>query len=307
MNGKPEDPDRSSAIAEVARLVESQDFAAADAACWDLIVESPEKAGLWQLRGNVAAAASNWSKAQIYFQRALTMSPNGALAWLGLARSAAALENHQLAGQAAESALELGLDGDEAAIASFFAAQSKMIAGHRETGLLDLSALAEFFRKRCTTATEDVLQIVGYGIAAAICANDSALVEHLLHMLYPHASKLGPVAISPTATLAQWCSQHDGSYNVIAESEHVQLEATSAHGQPFSYRTDSLAYAHIPGGGFIPGWDFAIAPDGTVLTDTNYFGVNATFNFLPHSYFEAAQLIGHHAPKRMNLLMRMCF
>ena len=84
---------------------------------------------------------------------------------------------------------------------------------------------------------------------------------------------------------------------VIEDRRKINFEATSPYTRDYSYSTDPVLFVSIPGGQWVPGWDFAIGSDGTVLDDTGYLEIIHVFNHAPHAHFPAANLVSHHAPE----------
>lgn len=87
---------------------------------------------------------------------------------------------------------------------------------------------------------------------------------------------------------------HDG------QKSTRRLIFQSRHSRPIPWQqitAPPLAASQVSRAGhWVPGWDYALAPDGTALTDSGYMGIAATFNFLPHAYFGPAHLVAHYAP-----------
>lgn len=85
---------------------------------------------------------------------------------------------------------------------------------------------------------------------------------------------------------------------LIDPPRKITTEPTTPYSRRDSYKTEALLFASIPNGQWVPGWDFALGTDGTVLEDTGYLHIKHVFNHAPHAYFRDAQLVAHNAPAR---------
>lgn len=287
--------DTRAAVLDIRRLSAAGDHAAADAACVALIAEAGDDAGMWILRGQVAQAAKKFAKARLHFDRALMLAPEEPKAWLGLARafSGDALPE---ASDAARQALALGLSENDAATAHGILAQGKFAAGDRDGGMAELAALLPFYKRLCATPSDERVFAAHAALPSALCAKDARFIEELLSIMYPHAANVAPLSIAPTLTMHEWCATHGAPFKVIDQACDVSVPPASPYSVPTQYRTGATVLAAIPGGGWIPGWDYAIAPDGAVLEDSGYMGIAAAFNFRPHAYFAPAGLVAHTSP-----------
>ncbi|MSO96787.1 MAG: hypothetical protein EXR11_01005 [Rhodospirillaceae bacterium] len=138
--------DPANAVAEIQRLAAAGDFIAADTICRDLITSQPDNPGFWQLRGNGALVAKDFSAAQNYFERVLAAVSDAPRPWLGLAQARAG-QNDPLATEAAEHALALGLSDDDTAIASGIIATGQFQRGDLAGGKVTLSRLLDYYKK----------------------------------------------------------------------------------------------------------------------------------------------------------------
>ncbi|TAK98793.1 MAG: glycosyltransferase family 61 protein [Rhodospirillaceae bacterium] len=271
-------------------------FAAADALCEDLIQADGTNAGLWHMRASIAAQAEDWIVAEIYYRRAIALAPDSGQPWFGLAKVYLATDDLELAAEAANEALKRGIQTGDEVVAHEIAARGKFRRGEVAAGRAEMAGLVPYYQQRCAAPTRDGVLSAFPGLSAAMCAGDTDFAAYLLKMIYPHATEIGPVAIAATASLAEWCAANQAPFRILDTPRDMDFPATSLHGRAISYRTDPIAIGSIAGGRWVPRFDFALAPDGTLLRDSGYMHIDATFNFLPHAYFQPANLVVHHAP-----------
>ncbi len=284
-------------ISEIQACVAAGNFAGAEAICADLLTQHASNAAVWQMRGDVALMANNTTDAEAHYRWATMLAPGSAAAWLGLARSSAANDRAAPAGTAAARALELGLSEDGTAAAREIMAHDFFARGLLMEGRAQLAALTPFYRARLKEGRTDAETLAG-ALPAALCAGNVAFAQRILDLTYPQAGGVGPVAIAAIAKLQDWCEANGVPCAVIDPPRKVKLAATTPYSRADSYKTPPVLYAQIPGGQMVPGWDYVIAPDGTVLEDTGYLKIVHVFNHLPHAYFPAAGLAAHKAPAR---------
>ncbi len=190
--------------------------------------------------------------------------------------------------------MALGLIEDNAIAAQEILAHAKFSSGDIDGGRLALAALLPVFRAVLADAGASS-EAYTRALPAALCGGDAALVAHILKATYPHAGSLTPMTVASCTTIEEWCREAGVPCEVVDPPRQVTLERTTSHGRRFTYTTDPILFAHIPGGEWMPGWDFAIAPDGTVLQDSGYFKINQVFNHAPHAYFPAAKLVAYRS------------
>jgi capsular polysaccharide biosynthesis protein len=276
--------------------VSAGEWTAADELCGELIAADEGNAGLWHMRGGIAAHGKDWTAAEIYYRKAIALAPQTGQPWLGLAKIYVAIEDLFLAAPAAAEALARGLPPDDEVSACDIVAHGMFQRGEIAEGRAVLAALVPYYRERCAPDTREAVLAAFPGLSAAMCAGDTALATTLLRKIYPHASTIGPVAITETVSLREWCQTNGARYEVLEQPRDIVLPATSPHGREIAYRSDPIAIAAIPGGCWVPRFDYASTPDGKLLHDSGYMHLDATFNFLPHAYLRPANLVVHHAP-----------
>lgn len=282
---------------EIQACVATGDFAGAEAICADLVTAHASNAAVWQMRGDIALMAGQPTDAEAHYRWTTMLAPLSAAAWLGLARAYAASGRTALANTAATRALDLGLNNSGIIAAREIIADDLFARGSFTEGRAQLASLTSIYRDSLKSGRTDGELLRG-ALSAALCAGNAAFVQRILDLLYPQAGGIGPVAIAPLATLADWCAGAGVACTVIDPPRKVKLAPTTSYSRADSYKTPAVLYAQIPGGQWVPGWDYVIAPDGTVLEDTGYLKIVHVFNHLPHAYFPAARLAAHKAPAR---------
>jgi capsular polysaccharide biosynthesis protein len=135
-----------------------------------------------------------------------------------------------------------------------------------------------------------------WAIAAAMAARDLAFAEIINTRMQPARSYTRPLRISGVATLAEWCSRNGDDVRVIDPPREVFTAPTTQYSSGFRYESDPVLFATLPGGRWIPGWDFAIAADGTVLADTCYQSITMATSNYPHYHLAEFAEIMHFAP-----------
>ena len=92
--------------------------------------------------------------------------------------------------------------------------------------------------------------------------------------------------VAEIANTSQWCLANDAEFKPVEPSRNISFDCGSEGIDRWAYETQETFIAKIPGGQLVPGWDFVIAPDGTVLADSGYIPVSATGGAMFH-YFDA--------------------
>ena len=280
----------------IQQCVAKNDFAAADAICERISAQKAAAPGFWNMRGSIAVMAKDWANAEAYFTQTLTLAPEAGAPLLGLARVYAATNRASAAGLMAERAVGAGLSNEDWLAAFEIVAHAKFSMGDIEGGRTTLAALAPAYREKAhLLSTQRTL--LPSALSAAMFANDLPLLQFVIQLRYPHtAGNAVPMKVAPMSTLDAWCRKVDVPCRVLDPPRDVKLEATSSYSRPVSYTTDPILFASIPDGRWIPGWDFALGSDGTVLEDSEYLEIKHVFNHAPHDYFPAAALVAHRAP-----------
>ncbi len=281
--------DHMGRFSEIETCVGAGDFAGAEAACARMAERENDNPGFWLMRGDVALMGAQWADAEAHYRWAAALMPEAGKAWLGIARATSSAGRNQAGAVAAARALNLGLPDALAIAAQEIIAQAHFASGDKAAGRAALAALVPLYRAQ-HLKTDGAL-------AAALCAGDTGFTVEVMQALYPQAGALAPLAIAPTAKLEAWCRDAGVSVRVIDPQRAVDIPPSNLHSVRFAYTTDPILFASLPGGMWIPGWDFAIAPDGTVLEDSGYFRLDQVFNHAPHAFFPAAARVAHHAPE----------
>jgi capsular polysaccharide biosynthesis protein len=286
-------------FSEIQRRVAAGDFTGAETLCLGLAEHEATNPAYWQMRGDIALIANNGADAEAHYRWATMLAPDLATAWLGLSRTYVAAGRNELASNAAQQAVGLGLNSDNAIAAHQIIAHAKFSRGDIAGGRQDLARLIPLFQPKFANGARPSRDVLTNALPAALCGGDASLVRRILQLTHhPHAEHLGPVTVAPLATMQEWCGKAGVPCDVVEPPRKIKLAATSAYSRSDSYKTDPILFASIPGGQWVPGWDFAIGSDGTVLEDSGYLNIVHVFNHAPHAYFPAAKLVAHRVPER---------
>lgn len=115
----------------------------------------------------------------------------------------------------------------------------------------------------------------------AVCANDQDAALALAREMLTNVPALAPLRLAPRATLADYCRARGLPCATVVNPLEVGIEASSPYTAPFFYTTEAAVFASVPEAQFIPGWDFVIGQDDTVLYDTGYLPPEvATHDFM---------------------------
>jgi len=200
-------------------------------------------------------------------------------------------------GVAAERALLLGLQADDRVAAHEIVAHTKFSRGDVAGGRAELAALLPTYRAQLAKGLKPGGEVPAGALGSALCGGDVPLVEQILKATYhPYALRTSPMAIAPVDTLEGWCAKAGLPCEIVEPPVHVRIEATTPYSRRESYKTAPVLFASIPNGLWLPGWDFAMGSDGTVLEDSGYLKIVHVFNHAPHAYFSAAKLVAHYCP-----------
>jgi capsular polysaccharide biosynthesis protein len=129
-----------------------------------------------------------------------------------------------------------------------------------------------------------------------VAAGDTARAELVMRALYPHAAHVSPPAIGPSLTLAQWCERHNASYRVLEPAHTVSAARTTDYSRDYTYDAEQIALASLTNAAWVPGWDYVIAADGTVLGDTGYLPITNRNVTRPHVHYADTQAVVYYAP-----------
>ncbi len=133
-------------------------------------------------------------------------------------------------------------------------------------------------------------------LLCAVCADDQEAAMAVAARILPNVPALRPLRLAYRATLAAYCRERGLPCVAVLAPVNIEIAPSSAYSAPFVYATDTAEFASVPGAQFIPGWDFVIGKDDTVLHDTGYMPPEvATHEFMT---FDVGALDGliHYAP-----------
>ncbi len=105
--------------------------------------------------------------------------------------------------------------------------------------------------------------LLGKTMIAAVCADDQENAVRIAARLVPTLPALKPLRLSPIATLAGYCRARGLVCEEALAPVRVELPA-------YTYTTEPALFASVPRAQYIPGWDYVIGEDGTILSDTGY-------------------------------------
>lgn len=138
--------------------------------------------------------------------------------------------------------------------------------------------------------------LLAKAMVGAVCAGDQDNAVRFGQRLLPGVRGLKPLRLAPLATLAEYCGARGLRCDVVLPPEHIDLAATSVHTVLFAYDTEPAVFASVPRAQYIPGWDFLIGDDDTVLLDTGYIPLEkAAYAFMAFGVKSINSLV-HHAP-----------
>ncbi len=188
------------------------------------------------------------------------------------------------------------MDPRQRLLAEFEAAKHDLQRGDAEAARLRLAPLAPLLRE-LPPAELAQRRFSQLGFTVAIAAGDVALGEELNLLTIPDNPYRRPLVISPAATLGEWCRRAGVPY-VQPEAPREVVIAPTKYTQGYTYTTEPVEYAVIPQGIIAGGWDYVIAPDGTVLVDTSYQKPTNTMAPYGHVYAPMFGQIMHHMPEK---------
>lgn len=130
----------------------------------------------------------------------------------------------------------------------------------------------------------------------AVCADDQDAAMAIARAMLPNVPALRPLRLAPRATLAEYCRARGLPCATAINPLDVSIDASSRYTTPFRYSTEPTLFASVPGAQFIPGWDFVIGEDDSVLYDTGYLPPEvATHDFMTF-LVGALNCLIHYAP-----------
>lgn len=275
------------------------DLAGAEAVCAGAAEREQTNPVFWQVRGSIALMAQKWDDAEAYYRNTLLLAPDAPEAWLGIARASASAGRSEMGGLAARRALRGPLNDDNTIAAREILAHDHFSNGDIDAGREQLGLLVPLYHPKFVGGAHPPSAILRGALPAALCGDDRALVQQILKLMYPHAKGLDTMAIAPLAGLEEWCRDAGVACRRVEQPRDIVTEPTTPYSRRDQYRTDPVLFASIPGGQWVPGWDFALGSDGTVLQDSGYLNIVHIFNHVPHAFFPAAKLAAHRSPDRV--------
>lgn len=140
------------------------------------------------------------------------------------------------------------------------------------------------------------VELLQQGLLCAVGAGDQDAAMTLARRMLPNVPPLGPLRLALRATLADYCRERGLPCATVVEPVRVEIAPSSRYTMPFAYTTEPAVFASVPRAQFIPGWDFVIGEDDTVLYDTGYLPPDvATHDFMTFHVGYLDCLI-HYAP-----------
>ncbi len=135
-----------------------------------------------------------------------------------------------------------------------------------------------------------------HALLCAVCADDQEAAMAIARQMLPNVPALQPLRLAYQATLADYCRERGLPCATVVAPIHVEIGAPSPYTLPFRYTTEASLFASVPNAQFLPGWDFVIGEDDTVLHDTGYLTPDvATHDFMTF-HVGALDCLIHHAP-----------
>ena len=138
--------------------------------------------------------------------------------------------------------------------------------------------------------------LLGKAMVGAVCAGDQDNALRIAGRLMPGLPALGPLRLSPLGTLADYCGARGHRYEEVLPPARVRLAPTTSYSLPYSYETTPAWFASLPQAQFIPGWDFVLGEDGTILTDSGYMPPHPATRAFITFYVRAVDSLIHYAP-----------
>jgi capsular polysaccharide biosynthesis protein len=130
-----------------------------------------------------------------------------------------------------------------------------------------------------------------------VAANDDRHAAWIMRTLYPESAHTLPLAVSPMASLADWCSAHGAACRVVLPPQPVSIPQTSPYTKFYEYTTEAAVLASLPQASWLPGWDFVLGADKTVIADSGYMPITYVTPSRPHKYYADAGAVIHYAPR----------
>jgi hypothetical protein len=135
-------------------------------------------------------------------------------------------------------------------------------------------------------------------LIGAICANDAANTRLMWSRLYPGMQGQLELAAGPVVTLAEWCARNGASCVVIEPAQEVHFKRTSIYGGEYKYNTVETLLASLPNARWVPGWDYIIADDGSIMHDSGYLSLDLVVSLHSHCYDPGMGAVAYRRPSQ---------
>jgi capsular polysaccharide biosynthesis protein len=242
--------------------------------------------------GERALTAKDFDTAERHFTRATEIDPSAPQPLFAMARLCDRRGATTRAGKFAQKALARGLSGDAVPLANAWYAGLLIAKGEVAEGVGLLAHHVGAFREWPDADFADT-SIAKAAVLSAVCAGDVGLASRVFAVLSPH-NTWRPMSCAPALTVEDWCAHHGISVVELVAPMEVTVPASSPYSRPSAYRTQPVLFAALPGAQWVPGWDFVIASDGVVLTNSGYVPLPTAMSTLPHFYLAAAGRVIHY-------------
>ena len=116
----------------------------------------------------------------------------------------------------------------------------------------------------------------------ALVLRDIGLANKLLIIKGWNKPQSSTAIVTDYMDTQSWCAANGVRFDVLEESSEMLVPCGSGGLDEWNYKSDRIFLAQIPGGGYVPFWDFAVAPDGIVLSDSGYIPVTEPASIPTH-------------------------
>ncbi len=137
--------------------------------------------------------------------------------------------------------------------------------------------------------------LLGKTMVAAVCANDQVNAVRIAQRLVPNVPSFAPLRLSPLATLAEYCQARALRYEQVLAPTRVEI-AASLTSPALSYDTEPAVFASVPRAQYIPGWDFVIGEDDTVVRDSGYMPLDLATKSFQTFHIRGIDSLVHYSP-----------
>ncbi|MGZ5917832.1 MAG: glycosyltransferase 61 family protein [Methyloceanibacter sp.] len=140
----------------------------------------------------------------------------------------------------------------------------------------------------------------GFFLLCAILGDDAVLASAAFQIWLPKSVGVGlPVRIARYEKLASWCGRRQIAVREVSAPLRVNVTVDD---HVWSYHADGFYLAAIPAAEILCGWDFVVAPDGTVLSDSGDRPIDSPkYQWFPHQPLPPDR-VAHLWPKEAHLI-----